>query len=250
MGTQAQSLGDLGYYQAVGLPFLYIEKVLHPDHDELLSINKASKSPIFSRLIDGNITSYFLTQNITTSNGTKQIQLKPVYIANKVGGADAYININTQLKPFLEELLINATSIPTTKYKCSNLNDCPISRNSDLILEPNLSIIGNVSNATGILILQGDNDTQTPIQQAFLLGQKLTQLNHPDHTLITYPNLGHFFYPSPQWFTELGPIEPYVLADLYAWLEAHSGISHSFATTAANSHTSTNTTSNSSSSSI
>jgi hypothetical protein len=30
-----------------------------------------------------------------------------------------------------------------------------------------------------------------------------------------------------------GPIEDYVLADLYAWLEAHSGLSHSFATTAA-----------------
>jgi pimeloyl-ACP methyl ester carboxylesterase len=230
MATQAQSLGDLGYYQAVGLPFLYIEKVLHPDHDGLLSINKASKSPIFSRLIDGNITSYFLTQNITTNNGTKQIQLKPVYIANKVGGADAYININTELKPFLEELLINATSIPTTKYKCFNLNDCPISRNSDLILEPNLSIIGNVSNATGILILQGDNDTQTPIQEAFLLEQKLTQLHRYDHTLLTYPNLGHLFYPSSQWLTGIGPIEQYVLADLYAWLEAHSGLSHSFAT--------------------
>jgi hypothetical protein len=28
-----------------------------------------------------------------------------------------------------------------------------------------------------------------------------------------------------------GPIEPYVLADLYAWLEAHSGLSHSSVTT-------------------
>jgi hypothetical protein len=31
--------------------------------------------------------------------------------------------------------------------------------------------------------------------------------------------------------TGIGPIEPYVLADLYAWLEAHSGLSHSVATT-------------------
>lgn len=71
-----------------------------------------------------------------------------------------------------------------------------------------IGIIGNVSNSTGILILQGDNDTQTPIQQAFLLEQKLTQLNHYDHTLLTYPNLGHFFYPSSQWLTGIGPIEP------------------------------------------
>ena len=54
---------------------------------------------------------------------------------------------------------------------------------------------------------------------------------------------GHFFYPSPQWFTEPGPIEPHVLADLYAWLGAHSGLSHSGATTAATSHMAANMTS-------
>jgi len=60
------------------------------------------------------------------------------------------------------------------------------------------------------------------------LQQRLTDVNHPDHTLITYPNLGHLFYPSPQWFTTDGPIEPYILADLYSWLESHSGISHPY----------------------
>ena len=65
----------------------------------------------------------------------------------------------------------------------------------------------------------------------FLLQQRLTEVNHPDHTLITYPNLGHLFYPSSQWKNGIGPIEQYVLADLYAWLEAHSGLSDSYVTT-------------------
>jgi thioredoxin reductase (NADPH) len=77
---------------------------------------------------------------------------------------------------------------------------------------------------TGILILHGQNDTASPVQQAFLLQQRLTELNHPDHTLITYPNLGHLIYPSSLWTTEAGPIPEYVLADLYGWLEAHSGL--------------------------
>jgi dipeptidyl aminopeptidase/acylaminoacyl peptidase len=94
-----------------------------------------------------------------------------------------------------------------------------------------LSIIGNVSKSTGILLLNGENDSQAPVQQAFLLQQRLTDVNHPDHTLITYPNLGHFFYPSSQWLTMPGPIEPYVLADLYSWLAAHSGLSHPYITT-------------------
>ena len=51
-------------------------------------------------------------------------------------------------------------------------------------------------------------------------------VKHPDHTLITYPNLGHLFYPSSQWLTGSGLIEPYVLADIYSWLEAHSNLSH------------------------
>ena len=61
--------------------------------------------------------------------------------------------------------------------------------------------------------------------------------------LITYPNQEHAFYPSSQWKTGIGPIEQYVLTDLYAWLETHSGLSHSFATTTATSHTATNMTS-------
>jgi uncharacterized protein len=77
------------------------------------------------------------------------------------------------------------------------------------------------------------------------LQQRLTEINHPDHTLITYPNLGHLFYPSSQWLTEVGPFEQYVLADLYAWLEAHSGLLYSYVTTIAASTLGANTSSSS-----
>jgi uncharacterized protein len=99
---------------------------------------------------------------------------------------------------------------------------------SHLVLDDTLNMIGNISSGIDILILQGENDSQTPIQQAFLLQQRLTDANHPDHTLITYPNLGHQFYPSSEWVTGVGPIPQYVLADIYAWLEAHSGLSHPY----------------------
>jgi hypothetical protein len=59
------------------------------------------------------------------------------------------------------------------------------------------------------------------------LQQELIDKKHPDHTLITYPNLGHAFYPSSEWVTSVaGPMPPYVLADLYSWLESHSGFTH------------------------
>ena len=67
---------------------------------------------------------------------------------------------------------------------------------SFIAFEPNLNTISKVPSKTSILILNGENDTQTPVEQAMLLQQKLTEVNHPDHILITYPNLGHFFYPA------------------------------------------------------
>ena len=81
-----------------------------------------------------------------------------------------------------------------------------------------MDIISKVPSDTSILIQQGKNDSQTPIQQAFLLQQELTEIRHPDHTLITYPDSGHVFHSSSQWVTDLGSMEPKVLEDLFDWL--------------------------------
>ena len=144
-------------------------------------------------------------------------------------GNNSYISIDKQLNPVLMKSYENMTALNLSK--CRSVSFCPIGLRSHLGLKPTLSIVGNVSKSTGILMLNGENDSLTPVQQAFLLQQRLTEVNHPDHTLITYPNLGHQFYPSSQWETRNGPIQQYVLADIYSWLEAHSGLSHSFATT-------------------
>ena len=79
--------------------------------------------------------------------------------------------------------------------KCENPTErpCPIYLKSILSLKSTLSIIGNVSSSTGILMLHGQNDSGSRVQQAFLLQQRLIELNRPDHSLITYPNLGHHF---------------------------------------------------------
>lgn len=84
-------------------------------------------------------------------------------------------------------------------------------------LERNLDIIEDVP--ASILILQAEGDTQTPVTEAFLLEQKLTEVGNPDHTLITYPGLGHSFYPRDGFLQWLGPIQDYVLSDLVNWLK-------------------------------
>lgn len=159
------------------------------------------------------------------------ISPKPEYNPNN----DTYINIETEIKPALIELAksfpspLPSSSIPSSvsSEKCTNLEGCRIWYNSFTAFEPNLNTISKVPSNTSILILNGENDTQTPVEGAMLLQQKLTVVNHPDHILITYPNLEHEFYPSSQWLTQHGPIPQYVLADIYSWLESQSGFTNS-----------------------
>ena len=211
MGTVAQNGLDLEYYQDVVLPIEYANQVLDKNHTGLISIHQIAKDPILLPIL--------LPKPLLIANDTKAISSTLA----KGFGTNDFVSINKQLKPVLIKGYKNITS--SNVLKCNQI-ECPNWFRSHSNLIPTLSVIGNVSNSTGILMLNGENDSQTPVQQAFLLQQRLTDVRHPDHSLITYPNLGHVFYPSSQWHTSLGPIPQYVLADLYAWLEAHSGFTN------------------------
>src|SRR5437763_202841 len=171
MGTVAQNLRELLYFQSVSIPLLYAEKVLDHDHSGMLSISEANQNPVFSTYA-GN-----LTLLLETTNGTKH-QLSPKYNTNN----DAYISINNELKPKLIAQ-VKSLSVVTPGKKCTGT--CPIWFRSYYALEPTLSIIGNVPPKTSILILQGENDSQTPVEQAYLLQQRLTELGHPEQTLTS-----------------------------------------------------------------
>lgn len=228
MGAVAQNLSEISELQGVRTPILYAKEIVDYNHDGLLSIQEVNNNPAFRTMVGNltlpiieNITNTTRETNTNTSTLSSSHQLNPKYDKNN----DVYVDIDNELKPkLLEDFESRSVVIPGKK--CIVIDSCPIWLKSEYALEPNVNIIGNISFHTSILILQGENDTQTPVQQAFLLQQKLTDVNHPDHTLITYPNLGHLFYPSSQWFTEIGPIQQYVLADIYAWLETHSGLSN------------------------
>ena len=218
MGVLAQNpVKVVEYYQDVSLPLEYTAQVLDKNHTGLISIQQIAKDPMLRALLVPS----FVVLSFLRTNNTKDISdaLVNKFANNTIGAG--YIDIDKQLKPMLINRYENITAF--NLLKCNTLGVCPILWRSLDNMTPNLSVIGNVSKSTGILILNGENDTQTPVQQAFLLQQKLTEVNHPDHTLITYPNLGHVFYPSSQWSTGIGPVQQYVLADLYSWLEAHSG---------------------------
>jgi uncharacterized protein len=220
IGAAAQNISEIIDFQLVKLPLLYSKQVLDKNHNGLLSVQEASEDLTFQSFIGGNLSLILTQENL------KNDTIKPEYNPNN----DTYINIETELKPVLIKLAKSypfplPSSIPSSESseKCTSLEGCQMWYNSVVAFEPNLNTISKVPSDTSILIVNGENDTQTPVEGAMLLQQKLTEVHHPDHILITYPNLGHEFYPSSQWKSQHGPIQQYVLADIYSWLESHNG---------------------------
>jgi predicted esterase len=194
MASVAQNVVDLLHYQLVDIRLAYANQVLDRNHTGSFSIQEAIiNDPLFGE------------------------PLAALFGNNATGNVD----IDKQLKPLLEGQYENITS-GDIGTKCSFEGACPIWLNSHDNLEPNLSIVANIPNSTSVLILHGKNDSQAPIQQSFLLQQRLTEVNHADHTLMTYPDLGHPFSTSSQWLTEFGPMEQNVLSDLHRWLSDHT----------------------------
>jgi hypothetical protein len=234
IGTIAQNLRDLIYFQYVYLPIVYADKVLDHNHNGLISIQEEAKDPTFQIISSKVITNStaittstsHLLQSANNINNTRTTQQQLQGGENSINKQN-YISIEKDLKPLLIKRI---ESLTTENPNCVDLEGCPTYVKSHFALGSTLSMIGNVSSNTGILILQGEDDIQAPVQQAFMLQQRLTEVNHPDHMLITYPGLGHqlspaigYFPGSEMFLQKPGPTEDYALVDLYSWLETHSG---------------------------
>jgi pimeloyl-ACP methyl ester carboxylesterase len=209
-------INDLLYFQFVETPILYAEKVLDKGHQGVLSIKEASEDPIFQDL-GGVIIGRILNRTDVPDDQNKTTPLQPRGVNTS---SDDVMSIQGELKPELVAAYENLTSPPASALSGKCLSDviCPLWARSHIALDSTLSMIGNISSSTSVLIMVGENDSQTPLQQALLLQQRLTEVNHPDHLIITYPDLGHVFSSSNEWITDLGPAEEYVLEDIFEWL--------------------------------
>lgn len=217
MAPVAEKWRDMIYGQEVAYPLRYAERVLDKVHTGQISVKEASGDPIFQELVGGNLTQLLLTQTNSTDsqNGTAQ-RLQP----KQNNTNDDLISIEDELKPALVTAYENDTSPEPSllSAKCINVFGCPSYGKSFSALPSVIGMIGNVSSNTSILILEGENDSQTLPGQALLLQQRLTEVNHPDHLIIIYPDLGHTFVPSNQWVTSHGQMEEYVFQDMFEWL--------------------------------
>jgi acetyl esterase/lipase len=155
-------------------------------------------------MIPNSITAATATISTNTTISTPPITQQQWYPGLDANN-DTLVEINQELIPFALALFEQMAADPWLQ--------------SHKEIAPNLVAIENLKPTTGVLILQGEEDNQTYLEQALLLEQKLTQMKYPDHTLITYPGLGHTFHLTQGLLQPLGSIQDYVLADLHTWLK-------------------------------
>jgi pimeloyl-ACP methyl ester carboxylesterase len=204
MGTAGRSYYEIKYHKQVDLRVTLAREVLDTNHDGLISIPEVHEGlgpvmPITPTSYKASISALDLIEN-----STGEWLWRPHW--NPDG--DEFMNITEEFESTLIQIIEYAM---TAEYTGSKLVQ------SQLALESTMDTIGSVSSS--ILILHGVNDILTPLEDALLLEQTLTENGHPDHTLITYPGLGHYFYPEDYWGIAMGPMQDYVLQDLEAWLK-------------------------------
>jgi pimeloyl-ACP methyl ester carboxylesterase len=197
MGTAGRSFYEIRYFRVVDQRIILAEEILDTNHDGLLSVPE-----VLEGLGPGSKAAVSALDLIENSTG--EWLWRPHW--NPDG--DDLVDIEEEFESFLIRLLEYSMS---AEYPGSKLVQ------SQLALESNMDMIGNVSSS--ILILHGENDMLTSFVDALLLEQRLTEIGHPDHTLISYPGLGHYFYPEDYWGIAMGPMQDYVIQDLESWLK-------------------------------
>jgi dienelactone hydrolase len=189
MGASAHNLYDISWYQVVERNMMMFDAI-DSDSDGLTSVQEVQVlHPTFVNAMVENSTGEWLWRAGFDLDG------------------DGFLNATGELRPryviYFEYL--NQTQFQGSWYQ------------SHFALDGTLEVIDDVP--ASVLILHGERDQQGPVSEAFLLEQRLTEVSHPDHTLITYPGLGHTYYPVDRWLQLFGPPEDYVLSDLVNWLK-------------------------------
>jgi len=201
LSAPAGNLRDNLQFQLMARPLIYAEEVMDKNHDGLLSIAEVEAT---MGMPGESLAPLQAIGLVMWNNSTGEHQWHSVISADPRDN----ISIRSTLEPLIRkqvEPLLSSETVKASPWL-----------GSYFALNNTTDIIGDIS--ASILILQGENDTQILVQEAIMLEQKLTEVNHPDHTLIIYSGLGHSFHPSKNWIQPLGPMDEVVLEDLYTWL--------------------------------
>lgn len=215
LSTAAEKVRDFTHKFMVNITLQYAKEILDMNHDGFVSLSEVLATENTPYWTAAPIPSMILVVDNSTTGNYRFVEGLET---REVGGGEEAIEIDTTLRDFLEQRF-QSIFVDTEDRSCPYLGvGCPPMMRSFAELD-NLSIIGNISSSS-ILLIQGGHDLGQPPEQALMLEQKLLDLNHPDHTIIVYPGHGHALtnIGEDSWIDLPGPIPLYILEDIYTWL--------------------------------
>ncbi|MCL3819595.1 hypothetical protein [Aeromicrobium wangtongii] len=71
------------------------------------------------------------------------------------------------------------------------------------------------------LLLNGENDLQTPARVALTADAAIAAAGNKDHTVVIYPGMAHTMNITPKFTPEFGDPDQQVLRDIRSWLRSH-----------------------------
>jgi pimeloyl-ACP methyl ester carboxylesterase len=215
LSSGAEKWGDLLHIEMVNKTLQYAREVLDINHDGFVSLSEVVATENTPYWTDGLIPSMMLVENNTAAGSYRFIEgLQTIEEVDGGEEQEEAIEIDTTLRNFLEQRF-QSIFVDTEDRSCPFFGVCPPSLRTFAELD-NLSVIGNISSSS-ILLMQGGQDSP---DQPLMLEQKLLDVNHPDHTIIVYPGHGHFLtnIGEDSWIDMPGPLPDYILQDIYSWL--------------------------------
>jgi pimeloyl-ACP methyl ester carboxylesterase len=213
LSSGAEKWGDLLHIEMVNNTLQYAREVLDINHDGFVSLSEVVATENTQYWTDGLIPSIMLVENNTVTGSYRFIEgLQTIEVDGEE--QEEAIEIDTTLRNFLEQRF-QSIFVDTEDRSCPFFGVCPPSLRTFAELD-NLSVIGNISSSS-ILLMQGGQDSP---DQPLMLEQELLDVNHPDHTIIVYPGHGHFLTDigEDSWIDMPGPLPHYILQDIYSWL--------------------------------
>jgi pimeloyl-ACP methyl ester carboxylesterase len=207
MGVQAYDVKTSLQYQLVDRTVMFLARDADTNKDGKISVDEflawdkqlptAFQSPYIAGFLveDSSSPSKYKFNTALDKNG------------------DGLLDLQNELHPFLQAKsnIDNFPDIPALGGKAGAAGLADWQKNGGV-----LTVLPPYKGP--VLLLNGEADTQTIVQGARETDAALTKAGNSDHTLKTYPGLGHTFYPAISIAQPLGAPQPQVLQDLGDWL--------------------------------
>lgn len=208
MGVQGYDLKTVLQYQLVDRDITFLKQDADTNKDGKISIEEFLNWA--NNLSATYKTSYINGYLAVDSSSPTKYKFKAALDKN----GDGLLDLENELRPALQTQLANFPNVPAL----GGAANAPAIAN----WESNGSVTTVLPAYKGpVLMLNGEADTQAVVQGARDADAALAKAGNPDHTLITYPGLGHTFYPAKGIDQPLGPPQPKVLQDMGDWLSKH-----------------------------